>query len=124
MAVSTLYFFLQACGSPPPENPAPKVVEAYYEALKNKDFDKLVTFYADDFFNNQSKDTWLERLKKRGNLEKVELANMQADTRFSGKFYIFQMHTTYDGKPARETLTLVWGINDKEIKIVAHKLGR
>jgi len=116
---------VNACSPPPPaDKAAANTVKAFYQALKNKDYGAVMNYYADDFFKNQSKDAWLEVLKKRGDLQKVDVGHLQADTRFSGKFYIFQMHTVYSGEPKRETLTLVWSIEDNKLKIVGHMLDQ
>ena len=113
---------LSACGNPPPDMPASKVVEQYYDALKKNDFETVLGFYAADFFNTHPKEQWREQLKQLGRLQSAEVANVQADTRYSGKFYVFQMQTQYERNTMRETLTLVWPVNQTAIRIVAHKL--
>lgn len=117
-----LLCLLSACIAPKPQEDVSSIVNQFYTALSQGDYSRAMNYYSPDFFHNQTQEAWLDTLKSLGKIEVVEVIRRQADTRFSGKFYIIEFHTRHQGKPARETLTLVLPNQSDQIKIVGHKL--
>lgn len=117
-----LLWLLSACMAPKPQEDVSTVVNQFYAALSQGDYPRAMSYYSADFFRNQTPEAWLKTLKSLGKIEVVEVIQRQADTRFSGKFYIIEFHTRHQGRPARETLTLVLSNDSDKIKIFGHKI--
>lgn len=107
------------------------MAKALFEALKNGDLDKVMSMYDDEFFIRFSKEEWRHKLQRLttelGPIKAYSFRNKQADSRFSGKFYIYQYDTIHEGKNnhetrAKHTITFIQPINSPEIKLVGHMI--
>lgn len=107
------------------------LAKEYFEALKNGDLDKVMSMYSDDFFTRYTRESWREKLqrltKELGPIKAYSFRNKQADSRFSGKFYIYQYDTIHVGKDGKEkrakhTMTFIQPVNSAEIKLEGHRI--
>ena len=123
-------FTLSACS--PPSSTSDKAVNELAQgivvALQAGDVDKLVGYYDKNFYVTKSPKQWRAELtslfSQHGKITNMSMRNKQADTRFSGKFYIFQFDTVHDdNKRAKHTLTIIRPVNSPEqVVIVGHHI--
>ena len=75
------------------------LAKEYFEALKSGDLDKAMDMYSEDFFQQFPREVWREKLQRLttelGPIKAYSFRNKQADSRFSGKFYIYQYDTIH-----------------------------
>jgi len=98
-----------------------------FKALEAQDVNTVLSFYSDTFYKGMSKEHWTHRLQqfweKMGPIESFRLRNKQADTRLSGKFYIYQYETVHKGNnKARHILTFIHHVDGSDVKLIAHKI--
>jgi len=93
---------------------AEHMADEYYQAVKNKDFDKAAGLFLDSPGAPRAK--WLEQLRdynaKLGDLQDYKLIDKEVDTVYSGSRYVFRYITTYAKSPATETLILFDGVSN------------
>ena len=93
---------------------AEHMADEYYQAVKNKDFDKAAGMFLDSPGEPRAK--WLEQLRdynaKLGDLQDYKLIDKEVDTVYSGSRYIFRYVTTYSKSSATETLVLFDGVSN------------
>ena len=99
--------------------------KAYFEALKIGDSEKVMGFYADDFFTKMTREQWQQRiqtlLQEKGPVQSYSISGKQADTRYSGKFYIYRYNTKHGEKRVQHILTFVRPVDDTDtVKLVGH----
>jgi hypothetical protein len=120
-----------SCGSIAQDSKAAEsVARDYFESIRAKDFDKALTFYAPQFFEQTSREDWLQGLhnldEKLGDLSKYDLVGWRIQSNvgapISGTFYILQYKVTYTKYQADETLTLFRPTTGGEIKILGHSI--
>ena len=97
------------------------------DAIKAGDFEKAIKQYPDSYFLKQSPEVWTQKLKTlqedRGVMQSYELKKSQADTRFSGKFYILEYMAVHEGnKRVNHIITLLAPVEGGDIIIVGHKM--
>lgn len=120
--------FLAACTPPKSDTEVDEKAEAIMEAYRQGDVDKILTFYGEAFYKARSDTQWrtelTELFEKNGKVETLSFRNKQADTRFSGKFYIYQFDTVHTNKKrARHILTLIRHVeNMAEIIVIGHQI--
>ena len=101
-----------------------------FEDLKRNDVDTALTHYSEDFFKNIPKEQWRSSLQtfreKMGPIDSYRIRSKQADTRFSGKFYIFKFETVHKKaekmEKAEHVVTFILPVNEPELKLIAHKI--
>jgi NAD-dependent SIR2 family protein deacetylase len=121
---------LTACGQHASVASVDPLAEEYFEALKEGNLDKAMDMYSEDFFERFPKEIWREKLQRLsanlGPIKAYSFRNKQADSRYSGKFYIYQYDTIHesDGKEkrAKHTITFIQPIDRPEIKIAGHMI--
>ncbi|MDT8382924.1 MAG: hypothetical protein RRB22_00755 [Gammaproteobacteria bacterium] len=112
----------------PSTNPAVEArATALFEAMKAEDYGQVVAQYYEKFFAQRSKEEWVDAMKRllaeRGPLQRHILRRSQADTRFSGKFYILEYETVHDGdKRLHHVITVVLPVEGGEMQLVGHKM--
>lgn len=97
------------------------------EAIKAQDFERLTDVYHESFFKTRSPQAWADELRaflaERGPMQAYMLRKSQADTRFSGKFYILEYETVHDGnKRLHHLLTIVSPVEGGGLRLVGHKI--
>ena len=97
------------------------------DALKSEDYGQAIKQYPDSFFVKQTREGWKQKLKalneERGAMQSYELKKSQADTRFSGKFFIFEYMVVHKGnKRVNHIITLIAPVTGGGIKLVGHKM--
>ena len=70
---------------------------------------------------------WVDNMKRlmadRGPLQSYILRRSQADTRFSGKFYILEYETVHTGnKRLHHLITILLPVEGGEMQLVGHKM--
>lgn len=97
-----------------------------YDSIQKKDFDKTLSFYAEDFFNYQPRAAWRKHLnmvdEKLGTLKKVKLKRKHVSTIFSGRRFVFVFSNQYEKGLAQETVIFFQHVSKPEIKIQSHKI--
>lgn len=112
----------------PTANPAVEAqAAALFEAMKAEDYERVTSLYFDKFFVKRSKPQWIERMKnliaERGPMQSYILRRSQADTRFSGKFYILEYETVHTGnKRLHHVVTILLPVEGGEMQLVGHKM--
>jgi len=102
-------------------------VDALFEAMKAGDFERVGDLYYEKFFARLSREQWLSDMKalleERGPMRAYHLRRSQADTRFSGKFFILEYETVHTGsKRLHHTVTLLLPVEGGDIQLVGHKM--
>ena len=128
---SLLLIFAAGCGQQTHVSAVDPLAKEYFEALKNGDLDKALDMYSADFYKQVSREAWKEKLQRLttelGPIKSYSFRNKQADSRFSGEFYIYQYDTIHSGangteKRAKHTVTFIEPVNGSEIKIAGHMI--
>jgi len=101
--------------------------DALFTALQQGDYDAALAQYDEGFFQGRSRAQWRTRLQtvlaERGPLREWHLRRSQADTRFSGKFFIYEYETVHDGnKRLHHLMTFLWPVDDNQLKLMGHKI--
>jgi len=123
VAVLLLYVFVVlGCTTPSNEGQAKQIALQYYELIKSQQFDKAVALFPPDI-----QQQWLETLQrtheKLGNLTSYRFSNVEMNTVYSGKYYLFITDTQYETSKAGEILTLFEKVTDNKLYIVARKIN-
>jgi len=105
---------LVGCGDPGDTvNMAEQVAGSYYQALKNKDFEKAAGFFKDT--NSKPRAQWHDQLQeynsKLGELQSYQLVDKVVNTVYSGTLYTLRYKTKYSKFSATETLILFEGVS-------------
>jgi hypothetical protein len=118
---------LGGCDAPMPDLDLTPKVNELFTTLGQGNIDQAMEFYPDEFFKAFPKEYWRERLEKfnqhMGTMESFRIRTKQSDTRFSGKFFVFQLETIHqDNKKARHIVTFVLPVDGSDVKLVGHKI--
>jgi len=109
-------------------NPAVEArARALFDAMQSGDDAQIIKQYNKGFFVKRSSQEWLDNMKammaERGPIRSFKLARSQADTRFSGKFYILEYNTVHNGnKRLHHTVTFLLPVNGGDIQLNGHKI--
>jgi len=109
-------------------NPAVEAqAAALFEAMKAENYEQVVAQYDEKFFVQHSQAEWVGNMKsllaERGPLQRYILRRSQADTRFSGKFYILEYETVHTGnKRLHHLITIVLPVKGGGMQLVGHKM--
>ncbi|WP_455222298.1 hypothetical protein [Kaarinaea lacus] len=122
-----LALVLSGCDAPMPNLDLKPEVNKLFSSLQAKDFDTALTYYSEDFYKGIPREVWRLRLQKfievMGPIESFKIRKSQADTRFSGKFFIFQLESRHEGgKKARHIVTYILPVDGSDVKLVGHKI--
>ena len=127
----SLLIYMAGCVQQTNVSAVDPLAKAYFEALKNGEIDKALDMYSDDFFKQVPREAWKEKLQRLtaelGPIKAYSFRNKQADSRFSGEFYIYQYDTIHSGpngkeKRAKHTVTFIQPVNSNKIKIAGHMI--
>ena len=118
---------LNACSPPMPAIDLEPQLNKLFSSLQANDIDTALTFYSDEFFEGIPEDQWRQRLQEfnayMGPMTSFRIRNQQADTRFSGKFFVFELESVHEGgKKAGHIITYILPVNGDGVKLVAHKI--
>lgn len=112
----------------PTANPAVEAqATALFEAMKAENYEQVVAQYDKKFFAKRSQTDWVDDMKRllaeRGPLQRYILRRSQADTRFSGKFYILEYETVHTGnKRLHHLITILLPVEGGGMQLVGHKM--
>lgn len=110
------------------DNPAVEArVGELMEAIKAEEYQQVLDQYHESFFKSRTPEVWVDELKahlaERGPMQAYHLRRSQADTRFSGKFYILEYETVHTGnKRLHHLLTLVRPVEGGDVRLLGHKI--
>ena len=98
-----------------------------FEAIQNGDDEQVIQQYNSVFFAKRSPQQWLDNIKaliaERGPMRAHHLRRSQADTRFSGKFYILEYETVHTGnKRLHHVVTFLLPVSGGDIQLNGHKI--
>lgn len=102
----------------------------YFSAIEGGDYDKALSFYGEQFFENTSREHWKNSLRsissKLGTLEDYNLSEwrveLKAASGLSGVFIEMHYKVTYSLYPVDEFLTLFKPIDNSDFKIIRHQI--
>lgn len=127
-----LLLLLVACGEKANVNAesnaeVEKKADALFGAWKAGDYDTLLAQYDENFFRTHAREEWVDKLKgfidERGPMTAWHVRRTQADTRFSGKFFLYEYETVHDGnKRLHHLMTFIWPVGEDKIKLIGHKI--
>jgi len=109
-------------------NPAIEVLAGQlFDAIQSGDDEQIIKQYNDAFFAKRSPKQWLDNIKalkaERGPMRAYHLRRSQADTRFSGKFYMLEYETVHTGnKRLHHVLTFLLPVTGGDIQLNGHKI--
>lgn len=116
-----------ACSPPQRAVKVDHLPKELFQALQDNELDKVMKYYSEDFYKSRPQEYWRDHLSKLlqqyGPVTKVSFRNKQADTRYSGKFYIYQYDTVHGTKRIKHILTFVRPVDSDEVKLVGHKIN-
>lgn len=97
------------------------------KAMQEGNDEQIVKHYDKTFFVQQPQKEWLDKLKaimaERGPMRSYYLSRSQADTRFTGKFYILEFNSVHNGrKRLHHLITLLTPVQGGGIKLIGHKM--
>lgn len=112
------------CTTPMSDTQVDKKAESIILAFQAGDVDKLMTIYDEKFYRSRTPEQWRAELeaiyKDYGPVKSISMRNKAADTRFSGKFYIYQFDSLHDNdKRIRHTLTLIRPVDKTDTIVIA-----
>ena len=118
---------LTACNQPMPDLDLTPQVNKLFSALQAKDIDTALTMYSGEFYKGFPEQYWRSQLQKfndhMGSMESFLIRSKQSDTRYSGKFFVFQIDSIHEGqKKARHIITYVLPIDGSDVRLVGHKI--
>lgn len=122
---------IAGCGAQDKEARARAVAEGYFQAVKDKDPDKAMTFFAKTYFETRSRAGWKADLRliltRLGPLQSYSLKNWSWRTDFvppdSGTQVTLQYEVRYAKFPAIETFTVLKPLARNEYKILSHSIA-
>ena len=122
---------LAGCGRAEVEAQARRVAEAYFQAVKEKDVERALSFYAKRFFETRSPEGWKQDFgliaDRLGALESFALNSSRWSTDFvpphSGSYVTLNYQVKYRSHGARETLTLHRPFTRGEFRIIGHEIS-
>lgn len=109
-------------------NPAVEAqAAALFEAMMAENYEQVVAQYDEKFFAKRSQTEWVDKMKRllteRGPMQRYILRRSQADTRFSGKFYILEYETVHTGnKRLHHLITILLPVKGGGMQLVGHKM--
>jgi len=112
----------------PTANPAVEAqAAALFEAMQAENYEQVTSLYYDKFFAKRSSTEWVDNMKRlmveRGPMQSHILRRSQADTRFSGKFYILEYETVHTGeKRLHHVITILLPVEGGAMQLVGHKM--
>ena len=122
---------LAGCGAGDKEARARAAAEGYLQALKDKDPDRAMTFFARTYFETRSPAGWKADLRlitaRLGALQAYSLKNWNWRTNFvppdSGTYVPLEYEVKYAKHAATETFVVYKPFARGEYKIVGHKIA-
>ena len=125
--VLVFVLFLAGCNKPMPNLDLEPEVKKLFTALQAKDFDTMLPMYSDKFYKSIPKEQWRMHLQRfmdhMGPMESYRIRYKQADTKFSGKFFVFQLDTRHEGqKKAKHVVTFILPVDGDDVILIGHKI--
>jgi len=125
--IAGVLLILGACSAPMPDLDLTPTVNDLFVALGQGNIDKAMEFYPEEFYKAFPRDYWRAKLEEfynlMGPMENYRIRSKQSDTRFSGKFFVFQLESIHkDSKKASHIITFVLPVDGGDVKLVGHKI--
>ena len=118
-----LVTMLWSCSSQPDESDqeARQIVNEYLRAIKDEQIETAVSYYPEEA-RDQWRDFIVKAQQDKGALQKIETEGVEANTVYSGKFFLVFIHTYNEKRNAREVITVLKKLTDDKPYIVSHKI--
>ena len=117
---------LSGCTKEASSESVEQISTKFYDSIQKKDYDKTLSYYAEEFFTLKPAELWVEHLKlvnnKLGDLIKVKLKRKHVSTIFSGRRFVFVFSNQYEKGLAKETVIFFQHTSKPGIKIETHKI--
>ena len=118
---------LAGCNKPMPNLNLEPEVNKLFTALQAKDFDTVLSMYSDKFYKSIPREHWRTHLQRfmdhMGPMESYRITHTQADTKFSGKFFVFLLDTRHEGKKkAKHVVTFILPVDGDDVILIGHKI--
>jgi hypothetical protein len=115
------------CGdNAPPDSVAEQVAIRLMDSLKAKDLNQAIKLYDTAFFERVSSEEWAAQLEtwqtELGDMDRYLVRRKQVDTRYSGKFYVYEYEAIHARGRATHMVTLVWPAGGSVLELVGHKV--
>jgi hypothetical protein len=115
------------CNAPMPDLNLEPEVNKLFSSLQANDIDAALTSYSEEFYKGFPREAWQLRLRQfldfMGPIKSFKIRSRQADTRYSGKFFIYQLETVHEGdKKARHIVTFILPVDGSDVKLIGHKI--
>jgi len=117
-----------ACTNTAPSDAAvEKLGVEFFTALKAKDFERALDYYAPEFFQGRPREEWKAHLQaiqqKLGDLQSFDLRRQQVDARYTGTFYIYEYSVVYANEKSWETVTFFIHVSGEQpVKVFGHQI--
>ena len=102
-------------------------VNKLFTAMQAREFDTMLPMYSDKFYKSIPREHWRARLQQfmdyMGPMESFRITHTQADTKFSGKFFVFLLDTRHEGqKKAKHVVTFILPVDGGDVILIGHKI--
>ena len=119
------------CGVGEDKGEAEYFAGSFFETVKVKDFDTVLTFYSPKFFEKTPREEWRQALRsmnaKLGDLQEYRLVGWNFrkyyGTTGSGTYFELRYRVSYATYPADETLTIFKPLVGGELQILGHNIN-
>lgn len=128
MVAALLTLMSGACSTPVPSDGAvQKLGTELFTALKAKDFERALDYYAPEFFQSRPREHWKAHLQtvqqKLGDLQSFELRRKQVDVRYTGTFFIYEYSVAYANAKSWETVTFFIHVSGEQpVQVFGHQI--
>jgi len=117
----TVLAICAACAEPDRSSQAQDMVEKFYQTLEQSQYDKAIQFFSEELLTTRSTQQWVDYFTKRAIREAV-FKDVETNTVFSGRFYIFDYEVTDTSGTGAETITVFHSLADDTTRIVSYKV--
>lgn len=101
---------------------ASKLVAELHQDMQQQNWDGAMKLYGEEFFKQQSREGWRERLVSLGQLKEARQTFSQKDPRYSGDFYIYSFKLRFEQGRADETITVFRPLDKDQLFIIGHSI--
>ena len=128
MVAALLILMTGACSTPvPSDSTVQRLGTELFTALKAKDFERALDYYAPEFFQSRPREQWKAHLQaaqqKLGDLQSFELRRKQVDVRYTGTFFIYEYSVVYANEKSWETVTFFIHVSGEQpVQVFGHQI--
>jgi len=109
------------CAEPDRSSQAQLMVNQFYQTLEQSQYDKAIRFFSDELVATRSAQQWVDYFARRA-IRTAVFKDVETNTVFSGRFYIFDYQVTDAKGTGAETITVFHSLADDTTQIVSYKV--